>query len=521
MADVSIMPSNLRYFQWGQYDAPNPRLAAPISSSDTTITFTDPPLDEDGAVIRGDCLIGIGSADGYVESVWCPTTSISADGLTLTGAVRGVDMCGLDYTTSNTAAYAVDHDQDDPVVGQISGVNFEMMINALNGTIGSGGTNWKVGDETASDVNFVVHNDQTVKPKFYFDDSLKRWRITRGDDSGAVVDNELSGFMQLTTAERDALTTPPAGGIAVYNTTVGQTQWREGGAWVTNAAGGTVANASTTVAGKVEVATQTETENGSATGGTGASLVATPASIAARVQQSDWSYAADAEASDTYVITLTPAPAAYAAGELFHFKANTANTGAATLNVNALGALAILKNDDEVLTDGDIQAGQIVSVVHDGTQFQMVSPTAAQMSVANKDTLTDGSEVAGIHYHSWTSGTVAWDPTAATQTSQVTHGLGRTPKYIRATYYVQAAGTITFVPGGVLTYSAETGLDGIHTNYSSAGPSYASNIGAAAIVHFAAEDFQFDIRSVGATTFDFYCTAFTSQQAINILWEAY
>ncbi len=91
-------------------------------------------------------------------------------------------------------------------------------------------------------------------------------------------------------------------------------------------------------------------------------------------------YGVDAGASDTYAITLTPAPAAYATGMIVNFKANTANTGAATLNVNGLGAKTILKTNDTALDDNDIEAGQIVTVVYDGTNFQMQSQTANSAS---------------------------------------------------------------------------------------------------------------------------------------------
>ena len=94
------------------------------------------------------------------------------------------------------------------------------------------------------------------------------------------------------------------------------------------------------------------------------------------VQNATYTYAADAEASDTYAITLTPAPSAYADGQRFTFKANTANTGAATLNVNGLGAKTIKKNTDQDLITGDIEAGSIVEVRYDTTNFQMVSVSA-------------------------------------------------------------------------------------------------------------------------------------------------
>lgn len=91
------------------------------------------------------------------------------------------------------------------------------------------------------------------------------------------------------------------------------------------------------------------------------------------IQNSSYTYAADAEASDAYAITVSPAPSAYAAGQRFLFKANTANTGAASLNVNSLGAKTIKKHTDQDLATGDIEAGSVVEVVYDGTNFQAVS----------------------------------------------------------------------------------------------------------------------------------------------------
>lgn len=85
-------------------------------------------------------------------------------------------------------------------------------------------------------------------------------------------------------------------------------------------------------------------------------------------------YAADAGANDTYAITLSPVPTSYATGMVVHFKANTANTGACTLNVNSLGAKTIKRDYNVDLDTGDILANQLVSVIYDGTNFQMISP---------------------------------------------------------------------------------------------------------------------------------------------------
>lgn len=175
----------------------------------------------------------------------------------------------------------------------------------------------------------------------------------------------------ITTAQRDALAAP-ANGMIIYNTTTGEMNQYIGGAWSAMASGSTQPNASTTVAGKVEEATQSENDAGTAAGAS-ADLFATPAANAATIQKNAWLYAADAGASDAYAITLAPALAAYVTGQVVYFKANTANTGAASLNVNALGAKTIKKNNDQDLATGDIEAAQLCAVIYDGTNFQLLS----------------------------------------------------------------------------------------------------------------------------------------------------
>jgi len=87
-------------------------------------------------------------------------------------------------------------------------------------------------------------------------------------------------------------------------------------------------------------------------------------------------FAEDAGASDAYAITLAPAITAYVTGARYRFKAATANTGAATININALGAKTIKKAAGGITTDlatNDIRAGQWVDLVYDGTNMQMQS----------------------------------------------------------------------------------------------------------------------------------------------------
>src|SRR3990167_8980891 len=146
-------------------------------------------------------------------------------------------------------------------------------------------------------------------------------------------------------------------------------------------------DASATQKGHAELATAAE-----AAAGTDAARVPPVSVLPVLIQNSKYVYAADAGGTDAYAITLTPAPAAYAAGQVFHFKANTANTGAATLNVNGLGAIALEKMNGTVLADGDIAANQIVSVVYNATgpKFQMLSQIA-NAPAAGAHALTDAN----------------------------------------------------------------------------------------------------------------------------------
>ncbi len=104
-----------------------------------------------------------------------------------------------------------------------------------------------------------------------------------------------------------------------------------------------------------------------------------------QVQTGSTVFAVDAEANDTYVATLSPAISSLTNGMVVRVSFNTVNTGAATLNLNGLGAVTIKKMNDQDLDDGDIEAGQIATLVYDGTAdvFQMQSQIAAAVSATN------------------------------------------------------------------------------------------------------------------------------------------
>jgi hypothetical protein len=108
-------------------------------------------------------------------------------------------------------------------------------------------------------------------------------------------------------------------------------------------------------------------------------LVTTNGAAIASIQSSAYNSCSDAGASDAYACSLSPSIAAYTTGQVVWFKANTANFGAATINLNALGAKTIKRDKDVDLINNDIKAGQWVALQYDGTNFQMISPIANQL----------------------------------------------------------------------------------------------------------------------------------------------
>jgi len=89
------------------------------------------------------------------------------------------------------------------------------------------------------------------------------------------------------------------------------------------------------------------------------------------VQNNVGRYAVSA-GTDTITLTLSPAITAYAAGQMFLFKAGGTNTGAATININSLGAKALKKPEGSALDAGFIVTNQFYHILYDGTDFVIV-----------------------------------------------------------------------------------------------------------------------------------------------------
>ena len=170
-------------------------------------------------------------------------------------------------------------------------------------------------------------------------------------------------------AARDAYFTSPVNGNSAYLTAEGKRTDYVGGAWVDRATGSTP-NASTTVAGKVEIATQAEITAWTSTGWTGALLSTTPDIMATTIQRWEWLYAwASATWNDTYVVTMTPALAAYTTGMIISFKTDVANTWACSININWLWAKNIKTASWQNPLSGEIPATSFIGLQYNGTSY--------------------------------------------------------------------------------------------------------------------------------------------------------
>ncbi len=92
--------------------------------------------------------------------------------------------------------------------------------------------------------------------------------------------------------------------------------------------------------------------------------------------QQQSTYLEDTGVADAYAVAFTNPILTYSAGLQVTFRAIFGNTGPSTLDVNGMGPKDIRKNVSTSLTLGDILATQIVTVIYDGTYFQLVGGSA-------------------------------------------------------------------------------------------------------------------------------------------------
>jgi len=260
------------------------------------------------------------------------------------------------------------------------------------------------------------------------------------------------------------------------------------------------ANASTTVKGVSQEATQAQTIARTQAGSTGADLFVNPATLTT-VQTYD--YVADTGSSTAYAIAPTPAITAYATGQVFRFKAINANTTATpTLAVSGLASpKTIVKNGATALAIGDIAANSIVEVMYNGTAFELQTPSANSNSFSGM----------------FKSGTTTKNSADASTSQTIAHGLGVTPKYVRLTAQastVTSAGALATTVYNGTTQSSVSTFGAPNNVTSSTNFDISTN-------NASASDFQRGVVTFDATNITITWTKNGSPTGtFNILWEA-
>jgi len=299
-------------------------------------------------------------------------------------------------------------------------------------------------------------------------------------------------------------------------------------------------NASPSVQGLVQEATTAQVNAGTNTGSTGAVLFASPADLAASiyglqlptsgqkaalastttpsgsnlyVSQTDFQkgvpiYGADSVGTDAYAITPTPAISAYSAGMVFRFKAGTANTGAATLQVGSGAAKAIVKLYNTALATGDILQNQVVEVAYNSTNdnWQMLSPSGVAPLT------TTGA---------YANGTTTKDVSDSSGTQTIAHGLGVTPKYVRLTFWKSQGATASAVTFQTLAVYNGTTQTAMYTSIGSG--SNLGTLGTGLIITGTADNvYQTGTISVNATNISIaWVKTGSPTGAYQIIWEAF
>ena len=206
---------------------------------------------------------------------------------------------------------------------------------------------------TGSDTLLVWHNDSTkVMTTSYFDDNINDSLtallssavegIALADSSGVEAGSYLTGW---DAAEKAPIDNPTfTGAIGIGGTDVDETEL-------------SILEGATTSTNQFNFLNNTTSD------------------VQTQINSKDL-FGVDAQADDDYEVTIAGI-FDFVLGMMVTFTANTANTDGATFEITGIGDVdAILKMHDQALVTGDIEAGQVVVCVWDGTNWQMTSQIA-------------------------------------------------------------------------------------------------------------------------------------------------
>lgn len=173
-----------------------------------------------------------------------------------------------------------------------------------------------------------------------------------------------------------------------------------------------------------------------------------PQTLRQGVQQ----YATGTLSAGVYSVALSPVATAYTAGMVVRFKADSSNSGAVDINVNAIGAANLWTRAGAELAANDILANQIVEAVYDGTNFYVMHVISA-----GEITATHATEAlrSGVHQYAADTGTA--NTYAVTLSPAATaYAAGMTVRF-KATNANTGASTLNVNTIGAINIKKQTG----------------------------------------------------------------
>lgn len=173
----------------------------------------------------------------------------------------------------------------------------------------------------------------------------------------------------------------------------------------------------------------------------------------------------DSGGDDTYTCTLEYTPATYVTGMCLQLKVTTTNTGAATIDVNSLGAKTIKTASGGTLANGDIVTGSASNTIcYDGTDFRMGGGGTA-VSVTSPYLVIGGAYYLPFGFAATLPPTSGWTGQDFSTATFTTSGLGGMLNILSTT-------TSNNIQGQKIAKSSTTVLTGVVQNLYTAGGSY-------------------------------------------------
>jgi len=169
----------------------------------------------------------------------------------------------------------------------------------------------------------------------------------------------------------------PAGNPVVTGTTISSTTTNNTFSDIATALTGSISkDGQTTPTGNLPM-------GGFAHTGVADATVRTQYGTAGQIQDSAFTYLTSPAGTNAITATASLGMSAYVTGQRFFFVAAATNTGACTLNINAIGVKSVTKNGTTALVAGDIAINAVTQVVYDGTQFQLLNPASVAANVSS------------------------------------------------------------------------------------------------------------------------------------------